>query len=960
MDREPTNTLSALLIFLHLAEQTPEPVMKRILPLLLVLFTVIPARAQLSQFTIDASGNTGLRIEDLKTDRFGNLFISGHVFQGTGSVDLDPSDSGELMIQSNNLFLAKYSSNGELLYGKEFQRPAIGNNSGGPYIEVTDQGEVFISGNEMLTDFDPGSNAAYHPYIGSGNPCGYLAKYDHAGNLLYLRSWLPETGNSGSNMQIHQMTRFGDTIVITGTYTGAIDFNPTSGLDVQSGHGFFISRLNLNGNYIGTQVFQKIAGSGEIGYISDVVCTAFGSIIMFGVYVGSVDFDPSPVDFILNSPNCQSSGKSTFACKISSSGELIYAARFDENSGYCGANNSLRTEIRNDRIYAYVRHGDPNFSFDLDLGPGSQTEGLGNSILVMDTSFNYIEHRIVGGNGSTESTESSFCLTDNGFCIIGRTLNQPIDYTIGGGVDLLPTAESFVLVYDFDYYLVQAIAGIGSNGEHGQIVTYDAQSNDLIMSVPMNQSYMLTDEFGTEIETIDRPEKFVGLLRGGFKKNLVSGKIYVDTDNDGTISSLDTVKSNVVVSSIDNHGNTRFSISNAEGEYRFYLDTAQYTKTANPVFSNPYWYYTPSTYSTNLAAYTAYDTTNHFLMTYDSPATDVLVSVVNTIGVRINSDVGHRIVCANLGTQTETVSIDWTADQNYTFVSSNYPYSLNGNDVSWSQIEIEPLESVEIIAVFHNAAFTGNTVTNTIVAIPSGSDADNSNNTAILTNEVVGSYDPNDKQVFPREALTPQEVANGMWLDYLVRFQNTGNDTAFSVYIVDTLSSWLDVSSLQVLTASDDYVVNFLDSNVLEFRFDNILLPDSTIDEPNSHGHVAYRIKMNGGLTVGDTIYNSAAIYFDYNEPVITNSTKNYIQLITGITEQSDSELRVYPNPTTNICYLNDSGAVVVFDVTGREVMQTRSVTVPTEVDLSSLPKGVYTLRLTNENGTVSAKVVRK
>jgi hypothetical protein len=58
---------------------------------------------------------------------------------------------------------------------------------------------------------------------------------------------------------------------------------------------------------------------------------------------------------------------------------------------------------------------------------------------------------------------------------------------------------------------------------------------------------------------------------------------------------------------------------------------------------------------------------------------------------------------------------------------------------------------------------------------------------------------------------------------------------------------------------------------VLTIRFDNILLPDSTSDEPNSHGVVKYTLHLRGGLAPGTAIPNTAAIYFDFNDPVVTN-----------------------------------------------------------------------------------------
>ncbi|MCI4669910.1 MAG: T9SS type A sorting domain-containing protein, partial [Bacteroidia bacterium] len=59
---------------------------------------------------------------------------------------------------------------------------------------------------------------------------------------------------------------------------------------------------------------------------------------------------------------------------------------------------------------------------------------------------------------------------------------------------------------------------------------------------------------------------------------------------------------------------------------------------------------------------------------------------------------------------------------------------------------------------------------------------------------------------------------------------------------------------------------------VVRFRFDPIFLPDSTTDLEGSNGFVKFGIQMMPGLPLGSTIENKAAIYFDFNAPIITNT----------------------------------------------------------------------------------------
>jgi len=134
---------------------------------------------------------------------------------------------------------------------------------------------------------------------------------------------------------------------------------------------------------------------------------------------------------------------------------------------------------------------------------------------------------------------------------------------------------------------------------------------------------------------------------------------------------------------------------------------------------------------------------------------------------------------------------------------------------------------------------------------------------------IIGAYDPNDKAATP--TMTPAQLANGKYILYTIRFQNTGNDTAFNVVLADTLSNLLDVSSFDML-ASSHLCNTTVEGNNLLFEFRNILLPDSNRNEQQSHGFVRFRMKPQSNVSVDTDIPNTAAIYFDYNQPVITNT----------------------------------------------------------------------------------------
>lgn len=152
----------------------------------------------------------------------------------------------------------------------------------------------------------------------------------------------------------------------------------------------------------------------------------------------------------------------------------------------------------------------------------------------------------------------------------------------------------------------------------------------------------------------------------------------------------------------------------------------------------------------------------------------------------------------------------------------------------------------------------------------------------IIYDTGVGSYDPNDKIVNYGSALIYEHL-NDYELKYTIRFQNTGTDTAFQVIIVDKIKGNLDPESIRIIVASHLYKWRYSENGIATFVFDNIMLPDSNVNEPASHGFVMLGLRPRQDIVVGDSVYNHAAIYFDYNEPVITSPSVLHIAALTSV-----------------------------------------------------------------------------
>lgn len=150
------------------------------------------------------------------------------------------------------------------------------------------------------------------------------------------------------------------------------------------------------------------------------------------------------------------------------------------------------------------------------------------------------------------------------------------------------------------------------------------------------------------------------------------------------------------------------------------------------------------------------------------------------------------------------------------------------------------------------------------------------NNVDNTSQEITGSFDPNAKSVIPEGFGFPHYVPiTQEEFRFTIEFQNTGTDTAINILILDTLSSYFDPVTIQPGASSHPYTWELLANGILKFHFYSINLPDSSTNEPRSHGFVTYKINARHGLSVGTNIKNSAHIYFDFNPPIATNTTAN-------------------------------------------------------------------------------------
>ncbi len=328
----------------------------------------------------------------------------------------------------------------------------------------------------------------------------------------------------------------------------------------------------------------------------------------------------------------------------------------------------------------------------------------------------------------------------------------------------------------------------------------------------------------------------------------------------------------------------------------------------------------------------------------------------------------HRVGFENLmvlnyennGASTATnVLLKLTPDPTMTIVESTLPWdNINQNRYEWNLPSLEPNAKGAIYIKYEIAAATpiGQSIQINSNVTSAEVDCNTSNNNFQEVSMATGAIDPNDILVSPEGAVDKEQ-----YLSYKIRFQNVGNSPAANVRVEDQLPAGLDLTTLEMGAVSHAYQFQ-ANGRTLSWTFPNINLPDSVHNEPQSHGYINFRIKPRQDLLPGDRIINSAIIYFDNLEGIITNEVVNFIRshknagsvfgLLDVFPVPSNGEVVVYAVPQNGTAVSPEFMTMKVFDLQGQEVW---SVVDPTgnrvSIDLKHLPTGTYFIKATGRNG---------
>jgi uncharacterized repeat protein (TIGR01451 family) len=160
------------------------------------------------------------------------------------------------------------------------------------------------------------------------------------------------------------------------------------------------------------------------------------------------------------------------------------------------------------------------------------------------------------------------------------------------------------------------------------------------------------------------------------------------------------------------------------------------------------------------------------------------------------------------------------------------------------------------------------------------------------------SFAQNDMQVLGDAVFTPTDLAEGAAVTYLIRFQNTGSDTAYQVIIRDTLDPRLDMETFSMIGSSHEYQLVLDGSNVVRWYFDDIFLPNSSDDGPHSIGFILFSIQLKPFLAPGQTILNNSCVTFNQTNTTCTEHAIIWIDANAGTDDPEQRvSLQIIPNP---------------------------------------------------------------
>lgn len=447
--------------------------------------------------------------------------------------------------------------------------------------------------------------------------------------------------------------------------------------------------------------------------------------------------------------------------------------------------------------------------------------------------------------------------------------------------------------------------------------------------------------------------------------NTISGKLYLDNNNNCIYDAGDSPVTWSYVEASFNGSGIAYGGTDSLGDYSISVPSG-FTYTITPYYYNSFTVACPVAGSYSVSTFPS--TGNDFALLCN-PQSDLTGNIYGQ-GFRNNASTTLWLSAYNkLATcASPNATVTVTLDPLLSYVSSSAtPLSVSGSQIVFNAGQLLGYNysdfNTALTLLTDISANLGDTLCITMTIDPMTGDANPADNTVTVCMLVRNSCDPNEKEELHAGAGTAN-VAHGTELAYTIMFQNVGNDEAYKVSVVDDIDQNLDLSTLKITGYSFQPEIS-VTGNTLKFDFNNINLAAASVNEPMSHGYVAYKIKPKTSAVIGTTINNYAKINFDYNPSIITNTVTDIIALTTGLnTINYTSDVAMYPNPSNESFAITTAtktaSLLTIYDVTGRTIIAKHVVSDKQIISTKGLNAGVYFVTLISDGKTHTGKLLVK
>lgn len=793
------------------------------------------------------------------TDQGGNSFIAG-IYQG--SLDIDPGPGTQTVnVGSGNvaLFIKKMDASGNFIWGHSFDLGIFSDSLSGKSIALDASGNLYYTGIFSGTvDFDPGPNTFNLTAVNNNWGDFFVLKLDTNGDFLWAKSYGGTDYSQRANISVSPN---GDAY-LTGYFFGSIDFDPGPGSSVLNGGSsgrFFMQKLDSNGDF----VWVHSIGNSSYNVLGAASLDTQNNLLMSGVFSGTLDLDPGTGSF-----NVSTSGnnRDVFVLKLDASGNFLWGGNIKDGGG------AWRTNISTDMANNVYLTGDFWGSADFDPGAGvftmtSSNNGSRNDgyVVKLDDQGAFQWAKQFGGTsspGNFSYVNPQIIRSDQfGNNYIFGYFQSSVDFDPGPGTNVLTANGS-------SYFSLKMSPG-----------------GDLIWALDLNNGFyeLVRDVSIDQLDNIHAVGSFYQSFDvdpGPGTFTLTNGNttsMYAFKWTQDSCSNLAAIIDSVMDVSCGSPG---FASGHALG------GTAPFTYSwnTNPVSTDTFASIpTAGTYEFTVNDANGCSSTSNFLVNGPTVQNgqDLVVNITST-PFRTGFPATIWIDAFNDGCTPVTGEVVLVLDPLLSYDSSSpAPDTIIGDSLIWyvSNINYDSphfMATVDVTVSLN--AMIGDQICLDAEISPKANDTNTKNNTRDYCRDVINAYDPNDKLASPQGLCAEGFIEPDEVLTYTIRFQNTGNADAINIFILDTLDQDFDINSLKVVGQSHTpMITEILENRVLKFRFDNIHLPDSTTNEKNSHGYVMFEVAPMTGLAVGTELTNKVGIYFDFNEPVITNTVLNTI-----------------------------------------------------------------------------------